>query len=175
MTDTGEHTVHETFGWTAPPDADPFHHWVEGTAVMGNTPFRMPIITPVIPGLWQGGYVPGLDLGQNFEWVLSLYPWQRYPIGPYVERREVEMYDSDSGPDDAQVRELATWVNEARRQGPTLVHCQAGLNRSALIVAAALVLDGHTPDDAIALLRERRSPAVLCNPTFERFIRGFTP
>jgi len=174
MTDTGEHTiVLATYGWDAPEGADPFTHWVDGTAAMGNTPFQMPIITPVVAGLWQGGYVPGIDLGDRFAYVLSLYPWHKWPIAEGVVRREVEMYDSHDGPDRKQIVELAEWVNEARRNGPTLVHCQAGLNRSALVTAAALILDGSTPEEAIALLRQKRSPAVLCNPTFERWLRTF--
>ena len=35
----------------------------------------------------------------------------------------------------------------------------------------ALVLGGMTADDAIALIREKRSPACLCNPSFERWLR----
>jgi len=62
-------------------------------------------------------------------------------------------------------------VNACREDGPTLVHCQAGLNRSSLVAARALVLGGMTADDAIALIREKRSPACLCNPAFERWLR----
>lgn len=48
-----------------------------------------------------------------------------------------------------------------------LVTCRAGLNRSSLIAAAALVLSGRqTPLEAIRLIRERRSPLALNNPAF---------
>jgi hypothetical protein len=39
------------------------------------------------------------------------------------------------------------------------------------VAGLALVRSGMTPDAAIALLREKRSPAVLCNPTFEQWLR----
>jgi protein-tyrosine phosphatase len=56
--------------------------------------------------------------------------------------------------------------------GATAHNCQAGLNRSGLVAALALIRDGMTPAQAIELLRSKRSPAVLCNPTFERYLRS---
>jgi protein-tyrosine phosphatase len=65
------------------------------------------------------------------------------------------------------------WVNACRAAGPTLVHCQAGLNRSSLVIARALILSGMPSVAAIALIREKRSPACLSNPSFERWLRQF--
>ena len=56
--------------------------------------------------------------------------------------------------------------------GATAHNCQAGLNRSGLVAGLALIRSGMTPAVAINLLRSKRSPAVLCNPTFERFLRS---
>ena len=70
-----------------------------------------------------------------------------------------------------QVDAIAAWVNAGRRSAPTLVHCQAGLNRSSLVAARALMLEGRSADEAITLIREQRSPACLCNPAFERWLR----
>jgi protein-tyrosine phosphatase len=63
-------------------------------------------------------------------------------------------------------------VADRLRQGHTvLVHCQAGLNRSNLIAALALMrLTGCDAAAAIALLREKRSPLVLCNEAFEQYL-----
>jgi protein-tyrosine phosphatase len=55
------------------------------------------------------------------------------------------------------------------------VHCQAGLNRSSLVVGRALMLGGMTADDAIVLIRRKRSPACLSNPSFERWLRQAHP
>lgn len=85
-------------------------------------------------------------------------------------------YDCDMIPVDfarALLTMLAGSVNLARTVGPTLVHCQAGLNRSGLVTALALILDGMTPGEAIALLREKRCAAVLCNAAFDGFVRNF--
>ena len=54
------------------------------------------------------------------------------------------------------------------------MHCQAGLNRSSLVVAIALLLSGEvsTGQEAIDLIREKRDPACLCNPAFEKWVRS---
>lgn len=51
------------------------------------------------------------------------------------------------------------------------LHCEMGVNRSNLFAAAALVVSGMNVQDAIKLLRERRSPHVLMNQHFEDFLR----
>lgn len=155
-------------------DRDPFQRRMVGRAIHGNTPFDVPYISEIVPGFYQGGCEQGLILPENIEHVVSLYAWERYIRGPQVKTfREVVMYDSNDGPEYENVVELATLVNECRAKGPTLVHCQAGLNRSGLIAGAALVLEGLTPEKAIATLRESRSPAVLCNKTFESWLLNF--
>jgi protein-tyrosine phosphatase len=82
------------------------------------------------------------------------------------------MDDSDVLPDAKVLEDLADWVNEKRALGPTLVHCQAGLNRSALVAGLALIRSGMAPRDAIALLRQKRSSDVLFNKAFERWLLG---
>lgn len=153
---------------------DPFQRRMRGTAYHGNTPFDVPYISEILPGFYQGGCEQGLILPRSIEHVISLYQWERYIRHDGVKTfREVKMYDSNDGPDYDNVVELATLVNECRKQGSTLVHCQAGLNRSGLIAGLALVLEGMSPEQAIKTLRESRSPAVLCNQTFESWLLNF--
>ena len=104
---------------------------------------------------------------------MSLYPWGRWKIADSrkVVRTEVEMYDAEGEPDRDQILELAQLVLDSCADGPTLVHGQAGLNRSSLVAGAALILDGMSPSEAIQLIRTRRSPACLCNKSFEKFLR----
>jgi len=54
-----------------------------------------------------------------------------------------------------------------------LVTCAAGLNRSALVCALALMFGSSRmrTDDAIALIRMVRSPHALSNPHFVNFLR----
>lgn len=136
----------------------------------------VPLITHVLDGLpgslWQGGCMGGILLPEGFDYVLSLYPWEAYGLHEGVERDEVRMYDSlDQGFE--QVEELASGVAQRLRDGQTvLVHCQAGLNRSGLLAARTLIELGKTPAESVALLRESRSPIVLCNEAFENWIAG---
>jgi protein-tyrosine phosphatase len=152
---------------------DPRHRRMVGTAVHGNTPFDVPFISEIAENLWQGGCEDGMVLPDFITSIVSLYPWERYEIVNGAERHEIVMYDSE---DQAfhQVDEIAALVNRLRQQGPVLVHCQAGLNRSSLIAARALMLDGMTADDAITTIRTKRSPACLCNRAFERWLRAQT-
>lgn len=151
---------------------DPTVRRMRGVAHHGHTPFDVPFISEIADNLWQGGCEEGLELPPFIAHVVSLYAWESYKTDYHVRSvLTVEMYDSeDQGY--AQVSAIAAWVNVCRANGPTLVHCQAGLNRSSLVAARALMLEGLTADAAIALLREQRSPACLCNPAFEAYLRS---
>lgn len=63
---------------------------------------------------------------------------------------------------------VAAHVEAGRR---VLVRCHAGYNRSGLVVALALLELGYIADDAIALIREKRSPFALHNHHFVRYIK----
>jgi len=155
---------------------DPLRQRITGTTVHGDMDFDAPYMNEVAANLWQGGCAEGLVLPTFIDHVLSLYPWEAYVVKHHLTCfREVRMYDDANQALDATVPELAAWVNRCRQTGPTLVHCQAGLNRSGVVVAYALMLDGLSADEAIERIRERRSPAALCNPHFERWLRRSQP
>ena len=125
-------------------DFDPLTQRMVGETIHGDIDFDVPFMTEVVPGLWQGGCENDLVLPDFIEHVVSLYPWERYTIEHRLYSfMEVTMYDDSSGVSAEQVDRLARWVNVCRQTGPTLVHCQAGLNRSALIVASASVPRRH--------------------------------
>ncbi len=157
-----------------PIELDPAHQRMVGVAVHGNTPFDVPYVSQITGNLWQGGCANGLMLPANVEHVISLYPWEQYrPKRDLKSMLAVRLYDSLDAVDREQVIGIAEWVNVCRADGVTLVHCQAGLNRSSLVAGLALVLGGWTPEKVIAKLRAKRSPAVLCNPVFEQWLRDF--
>lgn len=143
-----------------------------GRTVHGGIEFDVPFITQIADNLWQGGCTDGLILPTHINFIVSLYPWERYEIRHKI-RGElyIRMYDDPNQATD-QIDEIALQVNRWRKKGQVLVHCQAGLNRSSLVVARALMFDGMTADEAITLLRTNRSPACLCNQGFENYLRG---
>lgn len=151
---------------------DPTIQRMVGIAVHGNTPFDVPFISNIEGNLWQGGCETGLQLPHFIKHVISLYPWEQYKVnhnlGSYM---SVTMYDSLEQSFE-QIDAIANWVNVCVKDGPTLIHCQAGLNRSSLVAARSLMLNGRTADKAITLLREKRSLACLCNPAFEKYLRS---
>jgi protein-tyrosine phosphatase len=151
---------------------DPLTRRMTGTTAHGWIPFDVPFISEITPGLWQGGCEDGLVLPGHIKHVVSLFPRGRYDVEHDVASETyVRMADSTEQAME-QVPLLAAWVNQCRKDGPVLVSCQAGLNRSSLVVASALMLDGMTAGAAIELIREKRSPACLCNPAFEEWLRG---
>jgi len=168
--DTGRNTVEPSSSeWNAGPDTDPFTYIIKGYAAHNYTPFEMPAITHVIDNLWHGGFVHGLNLKNRFDVVVSLYPWERYGTqGRLVAYR---MYDGNDVDVPTLNRATDTVISALNEGKKVLVHCQAGLNRSSLVVGNVLVnWAGMHPEDAITLMRAKRSPAVLCNPTFARYL-----
>lgn len=158
--------------------ADLASHPIEGyaAAVIGaggswdQAHFAIPLVSHIAGNLWVGGCKVGVKLPSDFKHVVSLYPWEAYVVAEGTAYTKVEMYDSADTPVKGTVDRVAEQVVRALNDGQTLVHCQAGLNRSNLIAARALTMLGWTIFDAIALLRAKRSPLVLCNKTFEQWL-----
>lgn len=151
--------------------ADLETHYIRDIALEGNIGFACPLITPIHDNLWQGGCINGVSLQGYFKHVVSLYPWERFnPDADLDSFVEVRLYDGKEVPDEQQLYTLARWINLCKAKGRTLVHCQAGLNRSGLLTGLSLVLDGMAAPDAITLIRKSRSQAVLCNKAFEQWL-----
>jgi len=152
-------------------EVDPTRQRMVGVSRHGLLSFDVPFVSEIDHNLWVGGCEDGLVLPDFISHLVSLYPWESYQVDhDLLSTLAVTMYDSEEQSFD-QVRIIADWVNECRKTGPVLVHCQAGLNRSSLVVARALMLAGRSAEEAIELVRSKRSPACLCNPSFERWLR----
>lgn len=150
----------------------------KGIAAHGETPFDTTLFTEIGPLLWMGGTpsdVGGLPF--EFEAVLNLAPWWKYPYDEErVDMLQEKMYDSIDQPlGREKIWNLAAWAFKRAKTKRTLIHCQAGLNRSGLITGAVLMLRGMSADEAIETLRDKRSSAVLCNPAFEQWLRDQEP
>lgn len=128
----------------------------------------VPAISHVEGELFQGGCIPYADLPRSFDYIVSLYPWGQWNIPSSTTRYEHTMYDAYDQ-DFEQVDAIADQIVTCLAKGTTLVHCQAGLNRSALCAGAALVKLGYTGPAAVGMLR-KRDPLVLCNTEFEAYL-----
>jgi hypothetical protein len=156
--------------------ADVQNHYIEGFTRHGDHQIKIPLISHIEGNLWQGGCIDGVSLGKQFQHVISLYPWERYKTGNMLDSfLEVKLYDSSDMPSQFKIEQIADWINLCAESGPTLVHCQAGLNRSSLVAAVALLrkYPERTPEEVITSLRQARSETVLCNRTFESWVLSY--
>lgn len=150
---------------------DPEKRRMAGHATHGMTPFDVPIISHIEGNLYTGGCADNLVLPSYIEHVVSLYPWERYTHNHDVKSfKAFKAYDDDIEHLKDSIDPIVRHAIACVRDGKTLIHCQAGLNRSGLIAACVLIILGRTPRQAIDLLREKRSPAVLCNKSFENWL-----
>lgn len=126
----------------------------------------------IVDNLWVGG--DPVDV-TKYQYIVAVNkaPTYHIPNGTMVVVYPFD--DADMLPDLHKLQELADTVNRFSDQGVTLVHCSAGLNRSALVVALALIKRGMTPGDAIALIRSKRGSDALHNKTFTEWLMALVP
>ena len=138
----------------------------------------------ILPGLYQGGTAdedvvfagrenhetPAITRA-DFDTVVTAYAYAR-PADWLVTEHRFGFYDGDvEHIDKARLREVVVAAHKAWKSGDkVLSRCQAGWNRSGLITALILIRDGYTPEDAINLIRSKRSPYALCNPRFTHWL-----
>ena len=140
----------------------------------------------VIPGLWLGSryaaqnpeYMKEKRIRAVFNCTKDI-PFERSIPRQY----RVPVDDSMQEPD---IRNLELWsyeivykiAHEMRRAEAdgtaVLVHCAAGMQRSAASVAMYLIATkGMTTDEAIAFIKTKRSIAFEPSANFEKSMRGF--
>jgi hypothetical protein len=144
--------------------------------------------TEVLEGLWVGGhdYNNGTP-GDRFAWgheepkdtfdtVVSMYTCEYGVPSPGVNHYVSYFYDAQMTEEmigkawDAAVYAHTAWTMGRK----VLIRCQAGLNRANLVTTLVLLIEGWEPGPAIAMLREKRSPWVLCNQHFEDYLMSLT-
>jgi len=115
----------------------------------------------------------------NVQFVVSVVtPYERlFPDYPKqlplnVQEQCVDLDDSSDAslPWDL-LESILKQIHDRLKNGRVLVHCHAGLNRSALVVCAYMVASGHaaTAEQAMEKLTERR-PGVLSNLVFRAML-----
>ena len=159
-------------------------------AVMGENfgaPFEL--WSEVLPGLWQGGTDDNdwIDSGRrrgqitkfDFDSVYTFFGGAN-PVDYGVHETRFAFYDGDMQDFDVEI-DLVPIVEKAHADWKAgkkvLIRCQAGLNRSGLVMALVLMREGHAPREAIDLIRARRGDIALCNKTFENWLltKGGSP
>ena len=135
-----------------------------------------------MPGLWMGGHEFTGSSGQlefavvrdEFDVVLTLLRLPGHGPDPGVEHHVWAIPDGPlDGTQLAGVIRLAQAACDALDAGRrVLVRCYHGYNRSGLVVAHALIRRGRSPDEAIRLVRARRSPWALHNELFVEYLQA---
>lgn len=138
------------------------------------------LYSEILPGLFMGGTADddvvdvakplrNLNDAQEFDSVVTCYSWAQ-PMSWYVHENRFGFAD---GPmDDVtfnKVKEISDWIyREWKSNKRCLIRCQAGLNRSGILTALTIMKDGYSADEAIELIRLKRSPYALFNRDFTK-------
>jgi hypothetical protein len=142
------------------------------------------LINEILPNLFMGGTLDSktIDRAQplqefqgerDFDCIVTLYAWAA-PANWGVEERRLGFPDAQIIEEYLEpIHEMATWAHSRWKSGKkVLIRCQAGLNRSGLLTALVLLREGHSPKQAIELIREKRSEWALCNSDYVTYIES---
>ena len=140
----------------------------------------------VLPGLWLGSRYAALNpdylkekriravfnCTKDIPFDTSIPRQYRVPVDDSLQEvdiRNLELWSYEV------VYKIAHEMRRAQTEGTAvLVHCAAGMQRSAASVAMYLIaVKGMTTDQAIEYIRSKRSIAFRPSPNFERSMRGF--
>lgn len=154
-----------------------------GRGVMDSVPYCDRPWDEITPGLWLGGIhcqfgakdaPDGNAFPKNrFGTVVSLLNAPGYEPGINTDHFTFRIADADLDPEHhTHLDDLASLVETRVQSGQqVLVRCQAGINRSALLVGLVLLRNGWTLDDYLTHVRAVRSPYVLFNRSFVAYLR----
>ena len=136
------------------------------------------LFSMIAPNLFQGGTddldVIHLPVTNNrpradlpFDAIVTMYAWAR-PADWNVQEFRYGVPDASIRDIDlARLREAVEFGYARWKSGDrVLIRCQAGLNRSGLVMALILIKDGFSPESAINMIRESRGEDALFNNDF---------
>jgi predicted protein tyrosine phosphatase len=135
----------------------------------------------ILPGLWLGNKAASEDSTWLREISINsvFNATKQLPFSPVVKHQYRIPVDDNLEPD--EINNMRRWAPEAvvkiireYRHGPILVHCYAGMQRSAALVAMALmILQGSDATKSMKYVRDRRSVAFFPVANFKDAIVGF--
>lgn len=136
----------------------------------------------IVDGLYIGGVPLNNDaVDKEFDVLVlaalefqDVFPVHKYPNTYVIHAPLVD--DKLAREDKITALSAGIKVYEARAAGKKVLStCAAGVNRSALIAAISLILDGMSAEHAINKIRQKRKPlsgaTPLFNPHFVRFLK----
>jgi len=136
----------------------------------------------IAPNLFQGGTddLDVIHLAQTnnrprtdlpFDAIVTMYAWARPADWKVQEFRYGVPDASITDIDLDRLRQAVDFGSDRWKQGDrVLVRCQAGLNRSGLVLALILIKDGLKPAEAIARIRDNRGEDALFNRDFHNWL-----
>lgn len=136
----------------------------------------------IVPRLWLGDKEASMDAEfLKREGITSVFNCTKdLPFSPTIKRQfRVPVDDNLAAEELANMRRwapeiVAKVLNEHNHGHTVLVHCFAGKQRSAAVVAMTLVAKTRqTADAAMAYIRQRRPVAFFPEANFDKSIRGF--
>ena len=140
------------------------------------------LFSMIAPNLFQGGTddLDVIHLAQTnnrprtdlpFDAIVTMYAWARPADWKVQEFRYGVPDASITDIDLDRLRQAVDFGYDRWKQGDrVLVRCQAGLNRSGLVLALILIKDGLKPQDAIARIRDNRGEDALFNRDFHNWL-----
>lgn len=173
---------------TTPPSAEQIQ---EFAAPVYDVYYPTETWSEVLPGLTLGG-TDGFDdmanlrsepsgfgmpeatiTKEHFDTVVTLYAWAK-PADWFVKEIRLGILDGDlSDFDWVEMRNLVLAAHSDWKSGKrVLIRCQAGINRSSLVMALVLIREGFSARKAIELMRQKRGQAVLANRHFVEWLSG---
>lgn len=152
--------------------------------MIGNDANDPPLYSEILPNLWQGGTddddlvnttegrLPTYSDFKEFDVVVSLSAYSM-PMGWMVKEYRFGFPDGPASDEIyAEIEKIADYAYLDWKAGKKcLVRCQAGINRSGLVVALMLMRDGMSADDAIMLIRKQRNQYALDNAYFVDYLK----
>ena len=143
---------------------------VVGITQRGGDMVRVPAWTVIGHNLILGAH-PADTMPPNLDVIANVDSFRFYDVPDSVLYLHFGFRDTNAVPDETELGIVVTFLNDLRAAGKTVfVHCRLGLNRSALVAGLMLIDEGYRAKDAIHLLRDLRSPLVLENRAFERYL-----
>jgi hypothetical protein len=143
---------------------------------------HLSLYSEILPNLFISGTADHdvVQRGKSLQQLAELSPFDSIvclyghanPAGYYTREQRYGIADAELEEESIpEILQLADWLYSEWEKGKRVAaKCQAGLNRSSLVAALVLLKEGYSAEEAINLIREKRSPHALFNPHFVKFI-----